>query len=242
MNKDLSEQAYQYIKANKKLIIEKFTNHRLFKKNDFPVFIFMAGSPGAGKTEFSKWLINVLENRSLSNGIIRIDADDIREILPGYSGKNSHLFQRACSKGVEILFDYASKKKYHAIIDGTFASFQVAHKNIKRVADKNFRIFIVYKYFDPVVAWGFTKLREKEEGRKITKKVFIDSLFKAKENVNKIKAIFGNKIEIWLVESIFRPNKTKNIITRSTKFNIDNIDNHLKIKYNSKDLDKMLKV
>lgn len=98
------------------------------------------------------------------------------------------------------------------------------------------------KYLDPIVAWGFTKLREKEEGRKITKEVFIDSLFKAKENVNRIKKIFGNKIEIWLVESVFHPNKTKNIIARSTKFNIDNIDNHLKIKYNSKDLDKILKV
>lgn len=242
MSNDLQEQAYQYVKANKKLIIERFTNHRIFKKNDFPVFIFMAGSPGAGKTEFSKWLINVLEKKSLSNGIIRIDADDIREVLPGYNGKNSHLFQKACNKGVEILFDYTSKKKCHAIIDGTFASFQVAYKNIRRVANKGFRVFIVYKYLDPIVAWGFTKLREKEEGRKITKEVFINSLFKAKENVNRIKKIFGNKVEIWLVESILHPDKTKNIIIKNTKFNIDNIDNHLKIKYNLKDLNKILKV
>lgn len=242
MSKDLQENAYQHVKANKKLIIEKFTNHRIFKKNNFPIFIFMAGSPGAGKTEFSKWLINVLEKKSMQNGIMRIDADDIRGILPGYNGKNSHLFQKACSKGVEVLFDYASKKKFHAIIDGTFASFKVAHKNIKRVTNKNFKVFIVYKYLDPAVAWGFTKLREKEEGRKITKKVFIDSFFEAKENVDRIKEIFGDKVEIWLVESVFHPNKTKNIITRNIKFDIDNIDNHLKIKYNSKDLDKILKV
>ncbi len=244
MNEEISEKAYKYIKANKNLLKSKFTSHRDFKANTRPTFIFMAGSPGAGKTEFSKELISILEKKSLSTGIMRIDADDVREMLYecGYNGKNSHLFQWACSKGVEILFDYASTKRYNAIIDGTFAHFDVSYKNIKRVIGKDYKVYIVYTYFDPVVAWGFTRLREQEDGRRITKSVFIESLHEAKENVNKIKKIFGNKVEIWLVEKVLESDGEHNIITKNIKFNIDYIDNHLKIKYNSKDLNRILKL
>ena len=87
--KDISEEAYRYAKKNKKKIRKQFIGDEL-KSNDQPVFIFMAGAPGAGKTEFSKHLINQLQKNELRNGIVRIDADEIRKIfIPmGYKGKN----------------------------------------------------------------------------------------------------------------------------------------------------------
>ena len=239
MNNKIEEEAFRYVKANKKLIKDKFVGSVKFNSNNNPIFMFMAGSPGAGKTEFSKNLIQRLENKVLLNGVVRIDADEIREMLPGYEGKNSYLFQKACSKGVEMLFDFVLKKKYNTIIDGTFSHFNVAHKNVKRIVDKGYKVYVVYKYFDPAVAWGFTNLREKEEGRKITKQVFIDALFKAKENVNRIKEIFGDKVEVWLVESILKSDQS--VINEKIHFNINNIDNYLKIKYNIKDINEILK-
>ena len=41
---------------------------------------------------------------------------------------------------------------------------------------------------------------EKLEGRYVPKEIFIKSFFDAKENVNKIKADFKNKVMIFLIQ------------------------------------------
>jgi len=232
---NISEASFRFAKKNKKFIIENFASVNI-KSNEKPVFIFMAGAPGAGKTETSKWLIDILKKESLVNGIVRIDADEIREIFRpiGYNGKNSDEYKRGCMKGMEILFDYCLKNRYHTIIDGTFASLSVAQKDIELAIGKKAEIFIIYVYQDPQVAWGFTKVREKEEGRRVRKEMFIDSLFKSIYNVNFIKQKYKDRIEIWLVEKDIS-NNTKNI-----KFNIENIDNYLIINYNAETLDNIL--
>jgi len=220
----------EYIKRNKKLIIDKFANKEIYQPQKNPATIFMAGSPGAGKTEFSKNLIKILDKP-----IVRIDADEIRELIPGYIGSNSHVFQSACNKGVELLYDYLLHKKLDGVIDGTMASISVARKNIERAISKNRQVAIVYIYQNPEVAWEFTKAREKKEGRHITKKVFIESFFKSKENVNELKKIFGNKVVVYLIEKDFKHNIEK------FQINITNIDSFLKIEYTPQTLEKVLK-
>ena len=74
---NLSKEAFRFAKKNKKEIINNFIGNEM-KSNESPVFIFMAGAPGVGKTETSKWLIDILKKESLANGIARIDADEIR--------------------------------------------------------------------------------------------------------------------------------------------------------------------
>lgn len=185
---NLSEQSFKFAKKNKKKILDQFIDNQI-KSNRNPVHIFMAGAPGVGKTETSKWLVKALRKRSFFSGVVRIDADEIRNIFKplGYDGKNSDDFKRACVKGMEILYDSCLKNGYHTIIDGTFSSLSVAQKNIKAALKIKAMVFIVYVHQDPLVAWGFTKIREKEEGRRITKSIFIDSLFKSIYNVNEIK-------------------------------------------------------
>lgn len=231
---NISEKAFKFAKKNKRFIIDKFIGGEVHP-NKNPVFIFMAGAPGAGKTEFSKWLINILEKK-LTNGIVRIDADEVREIFRplGYNGRNSDIYKRGCIKGVEILFDNCLKNKYHIIVDGTFASRSVAQRNIQSAIEINAAIFIFYIYQDPLVAWGFTKIREKEEGRTINKEMFVSSLFNSIANVNFIKQQYKERVEVDLVEKDIA-NKIKNI-----KFNIDNLDNYLKIKYTAKTLKEKL--
>lgn len=230
-----SDEAYKFAKKSKKDIINAFVDNEV-KSNKSPIFIFMAGAPGVGKTETSKWIVNILKKRKLVSGIVRIDADEIRKIFVpfGYNGKNSDDYKRACVKGMEILFDHCLKNRYHTIIDGTFSSLDVAKRNIKAAEKNNAIIYIVYVYQDPLIAWGFTKIREKEEGRKINKEIFLNSLFKSIINVNLIKEEYQDKVEVWLVE--------KNIINemKNIKFNIDKIDNYLKLKYNHKKLKKLL--
>ncbi len=232
---DILEDSFKFIKKRKKEILNQFIGPDV-KSNKSPVFFFMAGAPGAGKTETSKWLINILKKKKVADNIVRIDADEIRKIFKplGYNGKNSDDYKRGCAKGIEILFDNCLKNKFHTVVDGTFSSLKVVKKNIEAARSINAIIYIVYVYQDPLVAWGFTKIREKEEGRQVTKEVFIDSLFKSIYNVNEIKSFYKDKVEIWLVEKDIT-NETKNI-----RFNINNIDNYLELKYNYETLNKLL--
>jgi len=189
-----AEKAKKFIKSNKKLLIEKFANSGIYAATENPISLFMAGSPGAGKTEYLKALIKIFDEP-----IVRIDADDIRDIIPIYNGKNSDVVQGAASLGVEKLYDHVLSKKIDVIIDGTFAIYDIAYRNIKRSISKERRVGIFYIYQDPMVAWEFTKKREKLEGRMVPKDIFIRSFFAAKENVNKIKGIFKEKVRVYLV-------------------------------------------
>lgn len=241
----ISEEAIGFVKKNKKIIIAKFADSSVHKAAQRPISFFMAGSPGAGKTEFSKSFIELVEkimNQKIKEEgssetftIVRIDGDEIREMLPGCSGNNSHLFQGAISTGVSKLYDFVLDKKLNALVDGTFSSEKYAVENIKRSLDKNRMVNILYVYQDPIKAWELTKAREATEGRMISLEVFIEDLFLAKENVNKVKKIYGNKIQVDFIQRDFE----KNIIRY--EINIDNIDNYLDINYTKDSLMNKLK-
>ncbi|MCK5212144.1 zeta toxin family protein [Candidatus Parcubacteria bacterium] len=113
----ISEKAIDHIKklAKSKELYNVFANSDKYRAFLSPVTIFMAGSPGAGKTEFSKNMIIKLNNK-YDYPIVRIDADEIRELCPDYNGNNSHLFQGAVSTGVNKLYDHVLKKKYNVLL------------------------------------------------------------------------------------------------------------------------------
>jgi len=222
----ISNEAIKYIKTNKRDLIDKFT--RGVESSTNPESYFMAGSPGAGKTEYSKRFVEAVK-KDTGSLIVRIDGDEIREILPQYNGSNSFLFQRAISKGVDILYDYALHNKLALLLDTTFCGKQ-ALNNVKRSIDKKRKVYIFYLYQDPLNSWKLTKARESKEGRMVPIEVFVDHFFTAKDNVNEAKRIFGNKITVCLIK---RDYETKSY---SVEYNIDKIDNYLKINYTKESL------
>ncbi len=224
-----SEKAKEFIKKNKDLLFEKFASSKIYQPNKNPISLFMAGSPGAGKTEYSKRFIERFDSN-----IVRIDADEIREIIPQYNGANSDIVQGAASIAVDILHNYALKNKYNLLLDGTFAKFDIAYRNIERSVNKNRETAIHYVYQDPLVAWEFTKKREKLEGRMVPKKIFIESFFNAKNNVVKIKAIFKDKIKVYLIIKDYSNNIKESYLDV-------HIDSYLKIRYSERKLNEILK-
>jgi len=228
MKEDASEKAKIFVKENKKLLIERFAGLDKFPSKEDPFSIFMAGSPGAGKTEFSKAMVDLLSDT------VRIDPDDIREMLPGYDGGNSFLFQGASSLGVEKIYDSVLKNKQNVILDGTLANYSVSLRNIERSLNKNRKIGIFYVYQDPFIAWEFTKKREIVEGRKIPKDSFIKSFFASRENVNEFKRKFGEKIDIFVVEKNFK-NGVRNVFS-----DVEDVDEKIKIEYSFKSLNNKL--
>lgn len=229
---EISKNAIEYVRKNKKDIVQKFASDERYPRVDYPVSVFMAGSPGAGKTEFSKRFIERFQSEH--ENIIRIDSDDIRAILPGYTGDNSQLFQGACSIAVDAIHDYALEKRKHFILDGTFAHYDIAHRNIERSVKRKRIVTIIYLYQDPLKAWDFTKGREVQEGRNIPKQAFIDQLFDAIIVVNKIKEEYP-QVRIILVE---RDYSSEDYVM---KMNIDKIDKYIQIMYSREQLMELLK-
>jgi len=221
---NISQEAIFYVKNNYKKIVDVFAKGILPEKN--PISIFMAGSPGAGKTEISKRLIEVFG----SNKIARIDPDDIRPFLPDYTGKNSHLFQAASSIGVEKIHDFALKNDISFILDGTFSNYEKSKENVGRSLNKGRPVFVLYAFQKPSTAWEFTQKREIVEGRNIPKEAFVKQFILARENVNKIKKEFKDKIGLWIIKRDLHTNQYE------SNFDIQNVDDFIRKEYNENDL------
>ena len=73
MNKNeiITQNAVKYVKENSKKIIQEIVGDeiRTPKNKTFSVSFFMAGSPGAGKTEASKSLIKLIEEYALPQNL-----------------------------------------------------------------------------------------------------------------------------------------------------------------------------
>ncbi|VVM62712.1 hypothetical protein PS862_02983 [Pseudomonas fluorescens] len=167
-----------------------------------PFTVFMAGSPGAGKTEVSKAIAEDLDERNLSlqaKRVLRIDPDDFRSLIPGYVGGNSYLFQRAVTKILEKVLDRAFEKRLSFILDGTMANFDVAKRNIDRVLGSRRNAQIMYVYQRPELAWQFVQARELTEGRNIPLQEFARQFVAARRNVIELKRLYDNQIHIDLL-------------------------------------------
>jgi UDP-N-acetylglucosamine kinase len=189
----IADEAIAWVKSHQKDIVQKFTGPYP-SVSDIPVSIFMAGSPGAGKTEFSKSLLLLLRE-----SIVRIDPDEVRNFLPQYTPGKAHIFQGAVSIAVEKIHDHVLRKRKDFLLDGTFSNLTKARENIRRSIEKNRTVLIQYVYQDPLVAWDFTKKREAIEGRNIPKESFIEQLFAARDNVDAVKSEFGDRVAVDLV-------------------------------------------
>lgn len=228
----IKQRADTFARKNKVIIAKAKTDPLIFLPDAFPVSVFMAGSPGAGKTESSKNLIAKLAKGKPS--ILRIDPDELRTEFAEYNGKNSSLFVGATSIVADKMQDLALNNKQSFVFDGTFSNLERSKENIKRSLDKKRFVQIVYVYQDPLQAWEFVKAREIKDGRKVPRDAFIKQYFTARQNVNLLKKEFNNNIKVDLI--------IKNIdgTDYNSSENIDVIDNHISEKYTKNDLEKLI--
>ena len=117
----IKAQALDFARDNKRRIAKQLTDPEVFPPEEHPVSIYMAGSPGAGKTEASLELI-----QEVGGSVLRIDPDELRNQFVAYTGGNSHLFQPAVSVLVERILDIALKQKQSYLLDGTLTHYDKA--------------------------------------------------------------------------------------------------------------------
>lgn len=247
--KIICDEACDFIKSNKDNLINEFIIKKKPLKLGF-ITIFMAGSPGAGKTEFSlRYIPRILDKKdnklikyllkrdidiqSVETLIVRIDVDEIRSFLPHYNKTdtekclkgNSHVIQKAANKGLDILRDYCLSNDISFLHDGTFGNYDTMRRIVKESISHGRQVQIYYLYIDPLSAWNFTKARECLEGRNIIKEKFIEQYFKSRENVDKIKAEFGDNV---IVHCILKKDNNE---VEDIALNQPSVDLYLKSKY-----------
>jgi predicted ABC-type ATPase len=224
--------AEAFARLNKKRIAKDLTSIEKFPSVKEPVAVFMSGSPGAGKTETSLRLIEFFS--SSRNGVLRIDSDDLRPLIPGYTGANSSLFQSATSIIADKMQDCAIAQHQSYIFDGTLTNDVRASDNVRRCLKHGFSVYIIYVYQDPVQAWSFVKARERKDGRVVPIEAFIDQYFKARECVNSLKVEFETMIEVHLI--------VKNLDGTDLKYEADilSIDTHVPETYTRDILRQMI--
>jgi UDP-N-acetylglucosamine kinase len=230
------DEAIAYAKANKRSRCKALTDPNVYPAEDTPVSIFMAGSPGAGKTESAKELIAQLEVGTGAPKILRIDPDELRSEFPGYTGANSSLFQAAASIWVDRMHDLALQQRQSFILDSTLSNYDRAKGNVERSLNRGRPVVILYVYQSPLLAWGFVQAREAEEGRNILPERFIDQYFAARDVVNALKKHFGPRIE---VDLLLKPNDEAGKLVR---IGIDTIDTHVPERFSRAELEKGIRV
>lgn len=226
----IRDEAIAYARANRKAIARRMADPSVHVPESQPVSVFMAGSPGAGKTEASIELVG----RFTEWPILRIDPDELREAFPGYAGSNAWLFQQAVARIVDAVLDQAFRCDLSFVLDGTFASYDVALKNVERSRSKGRLVQILYVYQDPMLAWGFVQAREAAEGRRIEPAHFIDQYFGAREVVNRLKAELGSAIHVDLLM------KNNDNSHRFYRAGVDQIDSHIPERVTRAELEKQL--
>lgn len=217
----IHNEAIAFARANKKAIAKRLTDKATHPPEEEPVSVFMAGSPGAGKTEASLELLNFFSD----SPPLRIDPDELRAELPGYTGGNAWLFQAAVSILVEKIIDLALDNRQSFLLDGTLANLDKARDNIRRSLRKDRYVQILYVYQDPLLAWQFVQAREEAEGRRILPEHFIDQYFAARDVVNALKLEFGKEVHVDLLL------KHIDNSSRLYKAGVDKIDYHIPENY-----------
>jgi UDP-N-acetylglucosamine kinase len=206
----IEQEAIAFAKKHRNDIARRLTDPTIFVPEKNPVSVFMAGSPGAGKTEASLELL----------------------ALKGADG--GPRIQRAVIRVVERMHDLALKQKQSFLLDGTLSSYDVANKNVHRSLDKKRTVQILYVYQEPEQAWKFVQAREAAEGRRINADDFVREYFAARVVVNRLKAELGKAIQVDLLM------KNNDGSQRFYRAGVDQIDNHIPEKYSEADVRHLL--
>lgn len=208
---------------------------KTYPSDEYPVSVFMAGSPGAGKTEVSRAFIGMMQAGGSS--ALRIDPDDFTNYFPEYTGRNSSLFQRGVTIFVERTLDLVYQQRQSFLLDGTLANLEVARRNISRALDnQNRSAQVIYVYQRPELAWEFVLAREKKDGRNIPCPEFARQFFFAKTSVCALKREFQDALQVdVIIKDTDRGNEDIGI-----DFSADEIEVFVNPPYDHSELERIL--
>lgn len=226
-DQQITDNAIMAARKMKKSVARKMVDH--LPQEEAAVSVFMAGSPGAGKTETARHMMkSFLDNYGVE--LVHIENDELRKEFDDYKGLNSSLFQTPATLLVEAIHDRALQRGVSFILDSTLSNFEKAKSNIERSLKRNRAVYIIFVYQDPKQAWQLVQARETVEGRRVPKEVFVEQFVESQRVVSELKKTFQSLIDITFIE--------KNIDGQNEipHFNVADIDALLGKKYNRESL------
>jgi predicted ABC-type ATPase/cell division septum initiation protein DivIVA len=141
-----NESTGEYVPSRRKLhaeIINTFKKDVVCITKGQPIAIFMGGSPASGKSSFLRKYSPYL----LKEEILKVDADEIRAMLPEYQGYNA---SQTHSETKDIVSTLLSNKNigipcdFDLIYDGTMNSVKSYIPLMDILRKRGYKIFIVY--------------------------------------------------------------------------------------------------
>lgn len=191
---NIQEKALQYLKENKEEFLNKHTTGYFVQK--IKTAIFTAGASGAGKTEYA------ISRKKKEPFLLHIDIDEVRDCFApiGYNGTNSSEYQKPASKGVNWIFDKATKKGYSLIMDSNFAEPTIAQSNVQRLLDKEYVVEINYIFRKFERCYEFAQKRESITKRKVPMDVVKRTMKDSFSTTLYIKSTFQDAIILNLLD------------------------------------------
>jgi predicted ABC-type ATPase len=180
-----------YTASRKKLhqrIINSFKDELVCIQKKEPIAILMGGSPASGKSTFLRKYAPYL----LKEEILKVDADEIRAMLPEYKGWNATSTHLETKDIVTTLLSDRTigiPCKYDIIYDGTMNNTKSYIPLIKLLRELGYKIFIVYidKVPEEVVKKRALE-RYKKSGRFVPEAVIDDFFTRGKSALNELKS------------------------------------------------------
>lgn len=195
-----------------------------------PAAFFMAGLPGAGKTEFT---VNLLKESKLK--AVRIDMDEIATQIELYDPMQADAFRPAATDLLNAVYDKVLQRKVDFIMDGTFRS-QNSLSNVARALSRGYVIKVFYLVQAPDIAWEFTQDREKVERRAIDLKGFIQAYFDIHDNIKRLYEAAYMPVTLDVVIK----DKSNKVGAWHQNISIKDIDALVNKRYNKEELERML--
>ena len=170
-----------------KEIINSFIDDVVCIQQDEPIAILMGGSPASGKSSFLKKYAPYL----LKEDLLRIDADEVRSMLPEYEGWNASQTHLETKDIVETLLSDRTigiPCEFDLIYDGTMNNTKSYKPLIALLKKLGYKIFAVYIDNVPYEVIKKRALeRYQKSGRFVPMEVIDDFFAKGKKALNKIK-------------------------------------------------------
>ena len=219
-----------WARKNKRAFANKMITDTKVITHPEPAAFFMAGLPGAGKTEFTVNLIKEIELK-----VVRIDMDEIATYIDSYDPLQADAFRGAASDILNAVYDRVLHRKVDFIMDGTFRSSH-SLSNIERALRKGYTVKVLYIHQAPDVAWSFTKARERIEKRAIDRDGFIQGYFDIHDNIRSL----NNEQYAGVTVDLVAKDEANKVGLWYENISLKDIDQFVNTRYTRDELERML--
>jgi len=153
-------------------IIKKFMWRVPCVVNRDPIAVIMGGPPGAGKSTYLKK--SGFKYINYANFFL-INADDVRELLPEYTGWNSSaVHEEASDITKELIAQVGANCRQDIIWDGTLSKSDKYIEMTKRLHGMGYKVYVIYIMVPKEVSIERANTRYKGSGRYVPLNVIED--------------------------------------------------------------------